>query len=277
MMIEVNLLPQELRRIEHTPLPRFLIIIMGTTLVSIALALGAIVHMRNLPDLARADQALTDEVMAAAQSQREHDQLLGQIDEVKQRKLAIAEIWRARIIWSRKLDQLSQMIPKFIGLEKLTLEESRSAGAGNETGGYLNLESVCAGADVDRLAMFRRILRGDYPAKEGQDTWLGRTWFEDFDNIEATPWVRKDMAAYVEKEALNFTLKLAIKTDAQRLKEYLERTAQEDAMAKSAQAEQTQPAPVAANVTPVSVKVLSVTPSVGDTATPVNASGRTDQ
>ncbi|GAI90425.1 unnamed protein product, partial [marine sediment metagenome] len=160
MMIEVNLLPQELRRVEHTPLPRFLVIIAGTALVGVILAFGAIMNLRKLPDLRGREMALVTEIASAARSVREHDLLLGQLEEVKQRKRAIAEIWRARIIWSRKLEQFSEMIPKFIGIEKLTLEEARRSAQGNQNGGYLNLGSVCAGADVDRLAMFRRILRG---------------------------------------------------------------------------------------------------------------------
>ena len=221
MMIEVNLLPQELRRVEHTPLPRFLVIIVGTTLVSVAMAFGAILNLRKLPDLTRSEGALIAEIGAASQSEREHDLLVGQIEEVKQRKRAIAEIWRARIIWSRKLEELSEIIPKFIGLDKLTLEGGKRSGRSGKTGGYLNLASVCAGGDVDRLAMFRRILRGDYPAKDSRDPWLGRAWFEDFASIDATPWSREDMPEYEEREALSFTLKVEIKSDEQRLSEFL--------------------------------------------------------
>ena len=40
MMIEVNLLPLELRRVAHTPLPRFLVIIIGTAVVLTVAFLG---------------------------------------------------------------------------------------------------------------------------------------------------------------------------------------------------------------------------------------------
>jgi len=284
MMIEVNLLPQELRRVEHTPLPRFLIIIVGTTLVSVALALGAIVHMRRLPDLARNNAELDQQIASAAPSEREHDILLGQIEEVRQRKRAIAEIWRARIIWSKKLVQLSEMMPKFVGLEKLTLQEAKRSGRNDDVGGYLNLASVCAGADADRLAMFLRILRGDYPAKDGQDPWIGRIWFEDFLSIDATPWVKKDMPDYVEKEALNFTLKMAIKSDDIRLKEFLERQKKEQATkAKPTQARPgttpaaTPPTTPAAETSTSTETPADKTDDPGDTAAIVNASGRVGQ
>jgi Tfp pilus assembly protein PilN len=268
MMIEVNLLPQELRRVEHTPLPRFLIIIAGTTLVSIVLALGAIVNLKTLPAMARADAALAEEMKAAAQSEREHGTLMGQIEEVKQRKRAIAEIWRARIIWSKKLEQLGSMLPRFVGLEKMTLENSPRTARDSEIGGCLSLESVCAGADVDRLAMLRRILRGDYPVKDNRDPWVGREWFGDFLSIEATPWVKKDMADYEEKEALKFTLKLAIKSDATRLKDYLEKSRQDEAdKAKAAQTEKTTVAPASTQI-PQTKTNPEGAPALGD------ASGR---
>lgn len=221
MMIEVNLLPQEMRRVEHTPLPRLLIIVAGTTLVSVALAFGAIVNLRKLPDMVGAEMDLNQKIAAGATLEREHDLLMGQIEEVKQRKRAIAEIWRARIIWSKKLEQFSEMIPKFIGIEKLTLEPARRSGRDDEVGGYLNLVSVCAGADVNRLAMFRRILSGVYPVSGSANQWVGREWFEDFVGIDATPWVIKEMPDYEEKEALSFTLKLAIEPDDKRLKDFL--------------------------------------------------------
>ncbi len=242
MMIEVNLLPQEMRRVEHTPLPRFLVIIAGTVLVSIALALGAVINLRKLPDMIGAGIELDTEIRDSARAEREHDLLLGQIDGVKHRKRAIAEIWRSRIIWSRKLDELADMIPKFIGLDKLKLEETRRSGRGRENGGYLNMASICAGADVDRLAMFRRILRGSYPAKGARNQWIGRTWFEDFIGISATPWSRKDMPDYEEKEALTFELKLEIKPDSQRIKEFLENYNKQKAIEhKSARQEQKKP------------------------------------
>ena len=276
MMIEVNLLPQELRRVEHTPLPRFLTIIVGTTFVSILIALGAIFHLRRLPDVARMDAALNQEVTTSTQSEKEHDLLLGQMEEVKQRKRAIAEIWRARIIWSQKLQQLGQMMPKFIGLSKLTIEEAKRSGRDNEVGGYLSLASVCAGADVDRLAMFRRILCGDYPANESPDPWIGRVWYQDFASIDATPWVRKDMPDYVEKEALDFTLKLAMKADAQRLQEFMDRSIQQDSTkSKSARADKTPPGQnTGDNVTTPGSQAK---PAQGNVPATVKASGRVGQ
>ena len=242
MMIEVNLLPQEMRRVEHTPLPRFLVIIAGTVLVSIALALGTVINLRKLPDMVGDGIRLDTEIRDSAKSEHEHDLLLGQIDDVKQRKRAIAEIWRSRIIWSRKLDELADMVPKIIGLDKLKLEEARRSGRGTENGGYLNMASICAGADVDRLAMFRRILRGTYPAKGARDQWIGRTWFEDFAGISATPWSRKDMPDYEEKEALTFELKLEIKPDSQRIKEFLQNYNTQKALKhKSARQERKKP------------------------------------
>jgi len=52
-MIQINLLPEELRRLEKTPLGRFIVILTGAALVTAALFIFLVLQFRTLPEALR--------------------------------------------------------------------------------------------------------------------------------------------------------------------------------------------------------------------------------
>ncbi|KPJ56069.1 MAG: hypothetical protein AMS16_03045 [Planctomycetes bacterium DG_58] len=228
MMIEVNLLPAELRRIERTPLPRFLVIIIGTAAIMATGAFGVVVNLRNIPDRRAREAALVEDVGRSTVQAAVYDRLIDQIAETKDRKKAIAEVWRQRILWSEKLAQVAEMTPKFIGIQGMRLEEAREgARRGKEEGGLLTVSSICAGADQKRVANWRRIVMGDYPVKGSRDPWVGKNFFTSFEELLPTATQKMEVQDYVEKEALKFGLKLPVKPPSVRLAEAIQ-AARED-------------------------------------------------
>ena len=131
-MIEVNLLPAEMRRIEHTPLPRFLVILLGTAAVMATGAFGVVVNWRQVPDLEGKVADVRTDVREREKTARRHDQLVAGIAETKDRKKAIAQLWHARIQWSRKWAELSEMTPMFVGYTDMKLTEARRKGRTEE-------------------------------------------------------------------------------------------------------------------------------------------------
>ena len=273
MMIEVNLLPLEMRRVEHTPLPRFLIIIIGTALVTVTMAFAAVVNLRKVPDLREQEQMLSADIGRSNKQAAEYDLLVTGIEEVKERKQAIAEIWRARILWSEKLDQLSQMLPKFIGLENIKLEVSRRSGRDDDNGGFLTLGSICAGGDLERLGNVRRILEGNYPAKDARDQWIGKQFFADFSGMEPTPATRKAEPDFAEGEALTFDLKMTLKSDQTRLNEYMAAVQSKPVQKAGPTGQASRPKPVEA----VSGADRTVSPTSSGEPVAVAGSGRAAQ
>ncbi len=213
MMIEVNLLPTDMRRVEHTPLPRFMTIIIGTALVMATAAFGVIINLRKVPDLNAKQAALVKDIGISQPTAAAYDKLQDEISDARSRKQAIAEIWRTRIIWSRKLSQLAQMTPPGVGLTSIKLEESRSSGSRElETGGTLTLESILAGSDLDRVANWRRICEGTVRITNvGED--VGKSFYSSFMDLLPTETTKVDVkeGEYVEKEALKVALKMPVK------------------------------------------------------------------
>ncbi len=207
MMIEVNLLPAELRRVERTPLPRFLVIIIGTAAVLSTAAFGVVVNMKRVPDLEIQLAARSRDIQQATVTAAAWDKLQDEIGDAQSRKQAIAELWRTRILWSSKLSQLAQIVPGFVGFTEVRLEENRGGPA--DSGGMFTIESLISGSDLDRVAQWRKTLQGN------------KAFFSTFLELLATETtlvsVREEQ--YVEKEARRVSIKLPIKTPAQRMAE----------------------------------------------------------
>ncbi len=225
MMIEVNLLPAELRRVEHTPLPRFLVILIGTAAVMATVAFGVIVNLRRVPDLGVRQADLVKEIAVAQTAAAAYDKLQDEISDVTARKHAIAEVWRTRIIWSLKLAQLAQMTPPYVGFTGMKLDEGRSTGnREQENGGMLTLESLLAGSDLNRVADWRRIVEGSIRLTTnlgGPDP--GKSFYASFQDLLPTETTKVDVKDdYVEKEALKVALKMPIKGPSTRLDEALQ-------------------------------------------------------
>ena len=223
-MIEVNLLPGELRRVEHTPLPRFLVVIVGTAAIMATGAFGVMVNLRRVPDLRAKEAVLMADVARSTVQAAVYERLIEQIAETKDRKTAIAEIWRRRILWSEKLAQIAEMTPKFIGIQDMRFDGPRGGARPGveEAGGMLTLGSICAGADHKRVANWRRIVKGEYPVKGSRDPWVGKRFFASFVELLPTGTQKVEVRDYVEKEALKFGLKLPVKSASVRLTEAVE-------------------------------------------------------
>jgi Tfp pilus assembly protein PilN len=266
MMIEVNLLPAELRRAERTPLPRLLVIVMGTALVMTTASFAVVFNFRKVPDLQSKLMVLQDDIAVSEKQAAEHDKLLEAIEETRDRKKAIAEVWRARIFWSEKLCQLAEMTPSYIGMLSIKLEETRATGrvGEKENGGYLNFETICAGADHSRLADWRRILSGALSVKTAHDPWVGKEFFSAFLDLEPNSTRRKEMPDYVEGEALEFTLKMTLKSASQRMQEAVQAILQRVNQQKT---EQAAAAPRATKTASTAAPTGAKTPAPTDAAT----------
>jgi hypothetical protein len=125
-------------------------------------------------------------------------------------------------MWSEKLSQIAEMTPAFMGLTDLTLEEARQTGRpGEENGGTLTLQSICAGRDHSRIANVRRIFEGEYRVAESSDPWVGKRFRESFQDLLPTGTQMVEVKDCVETEALKFSLEMPVKPASKRLEEAL--------------------------------------------------------
>ena len=105
-MITINLLPAEYRRLDATPIARFVAIILGVVLVTSELISFGYIHYSKVKGARELRQA-TEAEFANKKAQADvSDSLKKEISAYENRRQAIASIAGKRLLWSRKLDEL---------------------------------------------------------------------------------------------------------------------------------------------------------------------------
>jgi len=199
----------------------------GTAAVMATGAFGIVVNWRQVPDLAGRLAAVQADLRESEGSAAKHDELLDSIAETKDRKKAIAQLWHARIPWSRKWAELAQITPGFVGFTEMKLAEARIKGREEENGGLLTLDTLIAGDDLDRLSSFRRVLKGEI-AEKGGDPEVGRRFFGAFMDLVDRGAKRVEVKDCVEKVALETPVEMTLKTSDARLAEALKLKQEEE-------------------------------------------------
>ncbi len=203
-MIRINLLPPELRAPERTPFGQMLLIIGGVVLVALSVIMLIAVHLIWLPAATR----LTEE-RAALRVQKEraakgNDVLKAEITAFEHRRKTIQDIFAGRTLWAKKLDQLCDLIPDDIWLDRVELREARTAAKGQEPEGpQLTLYCHVVGQDESRIADFLRTIKQDVAGKED--------FFDDFLYVERPGWKAEEFRDFKEQVAYAFTLMLHMK------------------------------------------------------------------
>jgi len=124
-MIEINLLPQEYRLQERTPLGLFLTIVVGICTVG---AIG--VYEINLKkDLAAAELAKADFTKQKADWEKKKadtQDLEKKIETAKKRQETIIQISQSKIIWSQKLVQFGKIMAEYpdFWIDRLQLQKT---------------------------------------------------------------------------------------------------------------------------------------------------------
>lgn len=220
-MITVNLLPPDLRPVERTPLPRFLVIVAGVALTAVGLVLLTFIHLAWLPRVRTQIANKEEELVNLRAQAAEFQTLTAEVQNITQREKALQEIYRTRTIWWKKLALLCDLTPSYVGLTALSFKEAIGAsapGAQPPDAGTLKLECIAAKAEEKRVASYRRILKGELPPEWGSeaDKELGKRFISDFVDGEILDygWKVVELPEYPDQPAIKFTLEMKLKPKA---------------------------------------------------------------
>ena len=117
-MIEINLLPPEMRKVDRTSLKRLLCMVTAVVLVS-GSVMGAALSLRRHKSLSEEKVSLTEEVSRLEPAAKEYDVLMGGIQEIQMRIATIDEIRSTRLRWVSKLHQPDALLPAYGWFEVL--------------------------------------------------------------------------------------------------------------------------------------------------------------
>ena len=163
-MIQVNLLPPEYRKVDGTPVARFVALTLGVFLTATAMSVWGYVHFGLLAEV-KDRRAHKEEELVSLQALATRSQaLLAEFKEYERRRMTIEEVGQQRILWSRKLDQLADLIHNKGSDERhlVWLSSVRSEGP-RKTGspGTLKISGWSGGEELARLSDFNKDLKQD--------------------------------------------------------------------------------------------------------------------
>ncbi|MHC4870310.1 MAG: PilN domain-containing protein [Planctomycetota bacterium] len=139
-MIEINLLPEKLRKVESTPLPRQLTIYLG-----VALSAGMIfLNWFFFNETDKAEEKLAKVKVEISSEQNKIKQLEAlalEIDAIKKHVNTVENLYRNRTIWAKVLFDLKNIMHQqefnnenedreYLWLKELKLEDTRTSGGG---------------------------------------------------------------------------------------------------------------------------------------------------
>lgn len=191
-MIEVNLLPPEFRPPEKTPLPLFITVVLGITLVG-AIFIYEINLKSQLTKLQEDNRALTAEKAKLDAKKGEVDGLNREIATLKARQDMIIAISQSKIMWSQKLMQLATIMGGFqeFWLSRMTLTRSQKSGT-------LDLAVSAGGKDLREVARFQDAIKDD------------PNFYYHFERLESSEVQISPAKDAVQKFKMDFNVKLPL-------------------------------------------------------------------
>ena len=100
------------------------------------------------------------------------DDLQRQIARLGKRRDVVTQLWKKRVVWSRKLDELIDLVPKYVRIDRVTLkapEQQRGKrGRGEAPQGKLIIACKGNTEDTRYISKFYRVLLGELPPDDGE-------------------------------------------------------------------------------------------------------------
>ncbi len=164
-MLLVNLLPEDRRPTEHTPLPRLLSVIGGVLISMVELAVIVFIFWVNIPDARRQKQELDEKLGMVGRLRGEIAVLTAEQADYGARMAVIKRLYGQRIRWAPKLSALSnpRILPRRVWLKSLKIEKE-SAGA-KLSNRYFVIEGWARGdtsrARIEAITQFAQRLESD--------------------------------------------------------------------------------------------------------------------
>lgn len=182
-MIRVNLLPPEYRKVDGPPIGRVVALVVGAFLVTSAVGGWGYVHFGLLADAEKQREEKEEDLQQLRRMAERSQALLAEFTEYQRRRETIEKIGASRILWSRKLDELSDIIfNKGDQKEYLVwLSSVRTVGGRNpESPVGLHIQGLCGGS-LSNLSTFNGRIKET------------REFFDDFTKVDPPAGTQKPL------------------------------------------------------------------------------------
>jgi len=192
-VIHINLLPVEYRKAESTPIARFIAIVAGAVLVTSALVAYGYVHYSQLRGVREVRDATEAEFKNKKAQADISKNLQTEINAYEARRKAIQQVAGGRILHSRKLDELLDILHNggdrekyFVWLKSLSVKPPRARRRGKATsGGTMSFAGFSDTVEFSKITNLREAIQKDpfYDDMQGISSPVFKAKFWDDDKL----------------------------------------------------------------------------------------------
>ena len=199
-MIEINLLPEDLKRRARAGGSRQRTAVLCALLVAVAAGAVGYFHFTRVGARRALNRRLSERLASLRRDIDELATLETAIKHIEKRKRALSDLYADRTLWAEKLDQLVDIVPDNVWIRSIRLAAPRRSQLTSTSGGSLILECYSAGEKEEGITIFRERLRQH------------EAFFKDVADMNPISHRRREFPAYVEGVALDFTVDLQLKS-----------------------------------------------------------------
>lgn len=180
-MLNVNLLPEDRRQRERTPLPRFIVLLVGVAIITSEIAVCGYGYMQ-WQTLLQEQEQLQSRKKNLQPKVDTFNELQQDINQLEQRQEILEEIrpegLKEKYQWSYAIDQLFTVIDESPGVWIEDLSGQMEQGGGRGASASLTLSFSTKGAPpFSRLTNFQQQMKQYLIDEKGVFTNLDRTWY----------------------------------------------------------------------------------------------------
>lgn len=221
-MLLIDLLPEDRRPVERTPLPRLLTVIGGVLVCGVELAWIAALVIIEIPGASRDLRTEQDQIPQLKALRDEIQKLETEQSESERRKAVIRKLYKERMRWAPKLDAISDptVLPERIWLRSLSVEEKRAGR--KEAEKYLLIKGLARGESprVRIEAINKFIMRlesnaqffGDFEGNLSDSLWFERkTKLAQGVMVQLSPTEKVEPPKDAPDEAMSFEVLARLK------------------------------------------------------------------
>ena len=143
-MIEVNLLPPELRPLDRTPLPRLLSILGGVAITGLEVVWLLLLFKKTIPDEEWTVKQKRGNLKTLAPQTEKLNKIKAETAEFVQHETEILALLKKRRRWTPTLDRLASLVPEKVWLTRLNYTPPKPGASGE--GDYLELKCQAYGS-----------------------------------------------------------------------------------------------------------------------------------
>ncbi|MBU0755018.1 MAG: hypothetical protein KJ645_07740 [Planctomycetes bacterium] len=160
-MLKINLLPQDYREAERKPLGSYLLMTLCTILAVSSLGCAAYMYFGFLKEAEMARDIAKEKYDSLAPMAKYADDLTTEKQEYMKRSKVIKEIEHARILWTKKLDQLLDVINNQGDIEEhwVWLKDLKIQMGSDSRMNGMGLKGYAAGDQYEQLSVFNEELK----------------------------------------------------------------------------------------------------------------------